>query len=356
MESLGDWSWPGKGGASAEALPPPWVPALPPRLEQPAGDRGAPGHARGRSRRVALGALLSAAAALGVALGLSRPHQLERALGYGPATSAPTALASASAAPLPALRHVLGDPAGSAIDTASYHSSALHGSGRFFVYLPAGYASTTMRYPVLYLLHGNDQPATAFLEIGIQAQLDRLIARHAIPPMIVVMIQGGPGANNWRLWEGRDYGAYVLEVQRLVDRMLPTVPARAARAIAGDSMGGYGAMRAALENPYRFSVVESWLGFFNGLEGALHADRAVLARLGLYAFLYGASADTIADPTENAPFAAALRDAGASAHSATYPGEHSLDTIEAHLGSMLIFAGRALAQPAASARGRQGAR
>ena len=142
---------------------------------------------------------------------------------------------------------------------------------------------------MLYLLHGNNQPATAFLEIGLQAQLDGLIARHAIPPMIVVMIQGGPGANNWRPWEGRDYEAYVLEVQQLVDRMLPTIADRAARAIAGDSMGGYGAMRAALENPYRFSVVESWLGFFNGLEGELRADRAVLARLGLRALLYGAS-------------------------------------------------------------------
>ena len=31
---LGDWSWPGQGGAAAaEVLPPPWVPAFPPRRE-----------------------------------------------------------------------------------------------------------------------------------------------------------------------------------------------------------------------------------------------------------------------------------------------------------------------------------
>ena len=41
--------------------------------------------------------------------------------------------------------------------------------------------------------------------------------------------------------------------------MLPTVPARDARAVVGDSMGGYGAMNVALANPYRFGVVESWL-------------------------------------------------------------------------------------------------
>jgi len=94
-------------------------------------------------------------------------------------------------------------------------------------------------YPVLYLLHGNDQLAGAFLEIGLQSELDRLIARHAIPPMIAVMIQGGRGANNWRPFGGRNYESYVVEVQELIDRALPTVPDRGARAIAGDSMGGY---------------------------------------------------------------------------------------------------------------------
>ena len=41
-------------------------------------------------------------------------------------------------------------------------------------------------------------------------------------------------------------------------------------------------MNVALANPYRFGVVESWLSFFNGLEGDLHADRPVIARLGLH--------------------------------------------------------------------------
>ena len=91
--------------------------------------------------------------------------------------------------------------------------------------------------------------------------------------MIAVMIQGGPGANNWRNLGGPHYESYVLEVQELIDRMLPTIAARGARAIAGDSMGGYGAMNVALGNPHASRVVESWLGFFNGLEAELRADR-----------------------------------------------------------------------------------
>ncbi len=182
------------------------------------------------------------------------------------------------APPLATLDEVSRDSAGSSIDSATYTSPALHGRGSFLVYLPSGYASTTARYPVLYLLHGNDQPDSAFLQIGLQGTLDRLIAHHTIPPMIAVMIQGGPGANNWRNTGAQHYESYVLEVQQLVDRMLPTIASRRARAIAGDSMGGYGAMNLALSYPYRYSVVESWLGFFNGLQSDLHADRPILSQ------------------------------------------------------------------------------
>ena len=39
---------------------------------------------------------------------------------------------------------------------------------------------------------------------------------------------------------------------------------------------------------------------------------------------------------------AALRAAGATAHSAVYPGEHDFETLEAHLEHMLAFAGHGL--------------
>ena len=347
MESLGDWSWPGTAGAAAEALPPAWVPAFPPRRESEISDQLVAGSwqpERSLPWRLGVGTLLSAMAALSATVAVKGPVGLERLVGYPSASTPPPAVFAAApraAAPPPPLTliSVTSDEAGSAIDTTSYHSPALNGTGSFFVYLPAGFARTTRHYPVLYLLHGNDQPATAFLQVGLQGTLDRLIADHVIPPLIAVMIQGGRGANNWR----GPYESYVLEVQELVDRMLPTVAERDARAIAGDSMGGYGSMNVALGNPYRFAVVESWLGFFNGLDGELQADRPVISHLGLHAFVYGAESDRIADPSEDPSFATALRAAGASAVSAVYPGGHSLQTVEAHLEGMLRYAGRALA-------------
>jgi enterochelin esterase-like enzyme len=348
FDSLGDWSWPGRAAEAVEALPPAWVPAFPPRLEAiavaPAGSVSWQQQRLGR-RMLGLGLALSVLAALCAAIVLSGPQSFERALGLRSQAPAVQAAAPATVVPppLPTLVATSHDSAGSSIDSASYSSAALAGAGSFHVYLPPGYASTTQRYPVLYLLHGNEQPATAFLELGLQGQLDTLIARQEIPPLIAVMIQGGRGANNWRDQGSRRYETYVVEVQEMVDRMLPTVASRGARAIAGDSMGGYGAMNVALGHPQRFSVVESWLGFFNGLSGELRAAQPVIARDGLHAFVYGGASDSIADPSENAPFAAALRAAGASAHGVVYPGEHSMQTLHAHLAHMLRYAGGALA-------------
>jgi enterochelin esterase-like enzyme len=349
LESLGDWSWPGQGGAAVEILPPPWVPAFPPRRE-PAVLGGArprtskPG--RARARRLLVGVLLGALALTCVALAEGGQLTLGSLVGAQSAAAVEQEAPAISSAPavqsLPSLDAVNEDAAGSEIDRADYDSAALHGEGSFLVYLPPGYASTTLHYPVLYMLPGQDQSDTAFLHIGLQGQLDRLIARHAIPPMIAVMIQGGPGANLWRNQGALRYESYILEVQELIDEMLATVPARGARAVVGDSMGGYGAMNVALANPYRFGVVESWLSFFNGLEGDVRADRPIFSRLGLHAFIYGGEQDHIANPDEDQPFAAALRAAGAEAHGAVYPGEHNLETIEAHLESMLVFAGHAL--------------
>ncbi|MGO9321997.1 MAG: alpha/beta hydrolase [Solirubrobacteraceae bacterium] len=350
LESLGDWSWPGQGGAAVEFLPPPWVPTFPPRREPAIAGSGAhplPQPGRARARRLITGVLLAALAAVCIALAQGGQLTLAGLVGYKAAAveqEAPAISSAPAVQSLPTLEPVSQNAAGSSIVRASYPSAALHGEGSFLVYLPPGYDSTTLHYPVLYMLPGQDQSDTAFLQIGLQGQLDRLIARHAIPPMIAVMIQGGPGSNLWRNQGALRYESYILEVQELIDRTLPTVPARGARAVVGDSMGGYGAMNVALSNPYRFAVVESWLSFFNGLEGDLRTDQPIISRLGLRAFVYGGEQDRIANPDEDMPFATALRAAGADAAGAIYPGEHNLETVEAHLQSMLVFAGRALRQ------------
>jgi enterochelin esterase-like enzyme len=350
LESLGDWAWPGRAAAAEALLPPSWVPAFPSRIEPAVASlpRSPSARSPGRvaPRRLLLVTLLSALAAISSALALQGLGGLDGVLGARLTSRLPAARSNAgaiaAARPLPTLVSVSRDKAGSSIDRAGFSSAALSGAGSFFVYLPPGYASTTRRYPVLYLLHGRNGHAEAFLEIGIQQALDRLIAQKAIPPMIAVMMQDRSSLDNWKNVGRRHSATYVVEVQELIDRMLPTIAARSGRAIAGSSMGGFGAMHVALANPYRFAVVESWLGFFNNLDGELRADRPILARLGLHAFLYGAAADPVAVPAEDPAFAAELRAAGAQAEGAIYPGGHSLGKTRAHLEAMLLFAGRSI--------------
>ena len=156
-------------------------------------------------------------------------------------------------------------------------------------------ARSARRYPVIYLLHGDKQGAASFLHLGLQGTLDRLIARRAIPPMIAVMLEANGLPNNWRNSSGPRYEAYVSEVVSVAGHVLRAVPDRAARAIAGYSMGGFGAMNVALSHLRTFSVVESWEGFFNNLSAELSADGPLLRRLPLHAFVYGGASDQIAD-------------------------------------------------------------
>jgi enterochelin esterase-like enzyme len=353
LESLGDWAWPGRA-APVEALPqlPSWIPAFPTRLEPALAVPAMPQPIGGRTQvtplRLLIALVLAAAVSAFCALALEGSPTLEGVLGTSaPGAAAPVAspggYSPSASQPLPTLAPVSQDSAGSSIDQASFASAALAGQGSFIAYLPPGFASTNRHYPVLYLLHSRDGHASAFLEIGIQRSLDRLIGNGAIPPMLVVMIQDRSGLNNWQDIGTRHSASYVVEVQQLIDRMLPTIPTRAARAIAGSSMGGFGAMHVALAYPYRFAVVESWLGFFDNLDQELRADRPIIARLGLHAFLYGAEDDPVALPEENPRFGARLRAAGAQARSAIFPGDHSLQKVREHLDAGLVFAGRSLA-------------
>jgi enterochelin esterase-like enzyme len=356
LDGHGDWSWPGRRSEAADLRPPAWVPAVPPQLEPALASSAGTlaGGARGRLERSRplgwwiLVGLLLAALALAVAVTAIGRSEAERLAGLstthrrapGPLDAAALA---ATDAPTPATIERLAEShAGSVISRVTFHSLSLHWGGSFYSYVPAACAAAPGRCPALYLLHGRDGHANAFLEMNIQGTLDRLIAHHEIPPLIAIMVQDRPTLQNWKDMEGHHSATYVIEVQELADRMFRTIPQRWARAIAGSSMGGFGAMNVALANPLRFSVVESWLGFFDPLGEELAAAQPVIKRLGLSAFLYGAAEDPVAVPSEDPDFAASLRADGAQARGVIYPGGHTLEKVREHLVTGLEFAGRSL--------------
>ena len=129
------------------------------------------------------------------------------------------------------------------------------------IYLPPDYDSSTRRYPVLYLLHGYTGNDLGWMNpgyVGLPEMMDRLIAKRAIGPMIIVMpnsfnrFAGSFYANSelsggWEDFIVRDLVAYV-------DSHYRSVAGAGGRGIAGHSMGGYGALRIGMQHPEVFRV------------------------------------------------------------------------------------------------------
>lgn len=128
------------------------------------------------------------------------------------------------------------------------------------IYLPAAYRSEpTRHFATVYFLHGfGDTPVHHVAEI-LQDCLDKLIAKGAIEPMIVVAPNGRNryfGAfytnsvvtGNWEDYIVRDVVGYV-------DAHYRTIRAADSRGIGGHSMGGYGALMLGFKHPDVFSNI-----------------------------------------------------------------------------------------------------
>nr|WP_233272805.1 alpha/beta hydrolase-fold protein [Paraburkholderia acidisoli] len=132
-----------------------------------------------------------------------------------------------------------------------FHAEALNRDWPYVVYLPTGYRADQGRYPVLYLLHGNNDDAMNWITQGqLQATADALIARHEIPPVVIVMPQGG---TDWYVdRKEKMETAFFDDLLLEVESQFAVSQERDGRAIGGFSMGGFGALRYTMEHPDMF--------------------------------------------------------------------------------------------------------
>jgi enterochelin esterase-like enzyme len=171
--------------------------------------------------------------------------------------AAATALLGASAATADAAA-----PTAQAV-TMSFASAALKSELHFAVYLPAGYATSGDRYPVVYFLHGLPATATSYESF---AWVAAAVARTTLPAIVVVpqgtlTENGDPEYHDWG--PGDDWEtALAVELPRVVDARFRTIATRSGRAIVGASAGGYGATIIGLHHPATFGAIESWSGYF----------------------------------------------------------------------------------------------
>ena len=136
-----------------------------------------------------------------------------------------------------------------------YRLKSLDGVRRLVIYTPPDYdASTTRKYPVLYLLHGARNGETFWTDFArVNLVVDNLIASRAAKPLVIVM----PDGNTPR---GRPEPHEVLLGRDLIDDVIPWVESAFRvkagarhRAIAGFSLGGRQAFAIALGHLGRFS-------------------------------------------------------------------------------------------------------
>ena len=137
----------------------------------------------------------------------------------------------------------------------SVDSAALGRSMKYRVLVPDEYDKSPRRYPVLYLLHGLGGDYTEWTTRSNVADYSRTL------PLIIVMPDGN---NAWYTNSNEGaYETYILnDLQADVVKKYRTINSRYGRAIAGLSMGGYGALKMALKRPALFAVAASFSGAF----------------------------------------------------------------------------------------------
>lgn len=188
------------------------------------------------------------------------------------------------------------------VQTHTMWSQALGVRKDLVVYLPPSYAASVAsgrRYPVAVYLHGVWGNERDWIDRGaLAATMDSLIAT-GMPELIIVMPDGDNGW--WTTWNGlvdlaacrraprqenadtfcvpwAKYDDYVIhDVVAFTDSAFRTVATHESRAIAGQSMGGYGAISIAARAPETFSAAASHSGL---LRPAMMADSSALSATG----------------------------------------------------------------------------
>ncbi len=138
-------------------------------------------------------------------------------------------------------------------------SKALARGAKVRVLLPSNYDGSHERYAVLYLLHGLYGDYTNWDKLTDLEGYTRTL------PLIVVMPDAGNSwyVNSATVPANRFQDFLTVDVIPAIERRYRVLPDRQHRAIAGLSMGGYGALKYAIQHPEMFVIVGSFSGALN---------------------------------------------------------------------------------------------
>ena len=146
-----------------------------------------------------------------------------------------------------------------------FYSRSLNRDVHYLVLLPRNYAAGR-RFPVLYLLHGLYGD---YKNWDTRTHLES--AARSLPVLIVTPDADDSWYTNSATNPADKFEDYIAkDLISEIDRKFRTIPQKRSRAIAGLSMGGYGAVKLALKYPDLFAFAGSLSGAFNAERTSKH--------------------------------------------------------------------------------------
>lgn len=151
-------------------------------------------------------------------------------------------------------------PGGSTVEFKSFDSKCLGMPEHYSVFLPPSFSKEPARtYPVIYFLHGliNDETSWTVERYGqIQNRLEQMILSGKLPEFIMVHPRGDNSFYSNYIDGTRRYEDLITqELVTVVETRYRAKKGRENRAIAGTSMGGYGALKIAMKYPDLYAAV-----------------------------------------------------------------------------------------------------
>ena len=209
--------------------------------------------------------LISLLVAVAAVLPLAAPLSAQTPPAGGPALSTPT---NRPARQVNWVNPKL--PTGPGLTHHVLASAALGHDVGYVVWTPPGYDSAK-KYPVVYFLHGAGGTESADAA-GFSGWVAKGIEQGLLPPVLVVFPNGGMSG-----YRGGVEKMLIEELLPLIDKSYPTLGTAEARAVAGFSMGGAGAVRLTVLHPELFAAAASMGGGSGAdLEAAVEKNGAVL--------------------------------------------------------------------------------
>ena len=180
---------------------------------------------------------------------------------------------------------------GKVLEGKSIKSAIMAKDVHYTIYLPPDYGTSDRSYPIVYLLHGYTDDDTGWVQFGeVNRYADKAINDGTIPPMIIVMPDGGVSfyVNSY---DGKtkyeDF--FIKEFMPGIEKNYRVKAQKKYRGIAGLSMGGYGTMIYALKYPDLFSAAAPLSAAFRTDEDMIGTEKDFYEKV--FGILFGKNMD-----------------------------------------------------------------